>query len=121
MVAESARRTIALLNPVFGKNLLRVGVGVAAPAIEAWYEFGLDSRATEAGWRAVPRDQQMTRKRELKDRVARRHGTIAGVNPEAAASDAHRVCKEIDKFARAFASGFGPLAAAVRSWAPTLE
>ena len=38
------------LRPVPGRPQIQVAVGIAVPAIEAWYRCGLDPHVTEAAW-----------------------------------------------------------------------
>jgi hypothetical protein len=36
------------LSPVIGRPLIRTAVGLAVPAMEAWYQYGVDPHVTEA-------------------------------------------------------------------------
>jgi hypothetical protein len=46
------RQTTKRLRPMHGRERVLRGVGVAVPAIEAWYLCGRDATVTEAAWRA---------------------------------------------------------------------
>lgn len=43
-------RTMATLQPVVGMPELKTAIGMAVPAIEAWYLFGKEGAVSEAAW-----------------------------------------------------------------------
>ena len=45
-----AHSTLQQLSARPGTASLKVAVGLAVPAIEAWYRVGIDATVTEAGW-----------------------------------------------------------------------
>ncbi len=47
---EKMKLTFSQLNPVGGRVTIKAAVGIAVPAIEAWYLCGVDPRASEAAW-----------------------------------------------------------------------
>ncbi|HEX8360383.1 MAG TPA: hypothetical protein VF613_09760, partial [Longimicrobium sp.] len=56
------RRTLrAITNtlaPRIGQAPLKIAVGVAVPAVEAWYVRGVDPHVNEAAWKRALRDRQ---------------------------------------------------------------
>jgi hypothetical protein len=64
------RRTMKNFSPAHGRERLLRGVGVAVPAIEAWYLCGRDPSVSEAAWVAGQETQRQPYSRaELKWRV----------------------------------------------------
>lgn len=64
------RQTTKHFRPANGRNRVLRGVGIAVPAIEAWYLCGRDATVTEAAWvDGQSRDQQPYTRAELKWRV----------------------------------------------------
>lgn len=97
--------------------LLKVAVGIAVPAIEAWYLFSRDASLTESTWRthlgSVPRTQV---RRKLKQKV---YGTEMPTRPiakEAATTAATHLVSNLVSFEQHFPNGFGPLAKTLRTW-----
>lgn len=64
------RQTVKKLPPARGRDRVLRGVGVAVPAIEAWYLSGRDADVTEEAWvRGVERGQPPYTRAQLKHRV----------------------------------------------------
>lgn len=64
------RQTSRKLPPAHGRDRVLRGVGVAAPAIEAWYLCGRDPQVTEAAWiEGQASGRQPYSRAELKFRV----------------------------------------------------
>ncbi len=97
--------------------VLRIAVGIAVPAIEAWYLFSSDASLTESTWRMLlgsgPRADV---RRNLKKRV---YGTEfpsqTGENLKAEQA-AKGLLPNLVSFDRHFPGGFGPLAKTLRTW-----
>jgi hypothetical protein len=111
------RRTSKKLPPAHGRSRVLRCVGVAVPAVEAWYLCGRDDSVTEAAWvngqtnGAVP----YTR-RELKWRV---YGTERPSLPhetERALQEVRRQRGDLRRLEFDFPMGFGLLADDLRSW-----
>lgn len=112
-----ATETSATLRPVATRPALRIGVGLAVPAIEAWLVCGVDPNVSEGAWvRGLRAGRLPYTKSELKaavygsDRAGRAHRTARAVE------EARRLVADIDSLERRFAAGFGALARAVRAW-----
>lgn len=96
---------------------LHTAVGLAVPAVEAWYLCGSDPEVGEAAWRR-DRERELVRytRRDLKQRV---YGTMRPSLPlevRRAEEEARRLARDIHQLERAFPNGFGSLANAVRRW-----
>ncbi|MGH8244111.1 MAG: hypothetical protein ACRETY_12275 [Steroidobacteraceae bacterium] len=104
-------------RPCSHREALRVAIGVAVPAIEAWYLFGKDPRASEASW-AVTRtgDTFLTVKRALKKAVYGSEVPLGELLSVRAAAEATRISSDLAALARFFPGGFAPLAEEVGAW-----
>ncbi len=97
---------------------LKVAIGVAVPAIEAWYRCGLDADASEPGWiekrdagqRASDRVNRLKRRAYMTDRPDRQRRN------QRAVEEARRLAGSLRLLEERFPNGFGALAHAVRSW-----
>ena len=101
-----------------GRPPLQVAIGVAAPAIEAWYLCGRDQRASEVSWIREMREGARPR-----DRVNGMKQTVYGTDrpsleleTEHAVQEAHRIARDTSLLERAFPVGFGLLARAIHAW-----
>ena len=105
------------LRAMPGREPLKFAVGLAVPAIEAWYLCGLQTGVSEGAWQRGLRDSRDPYNRgELKRHV---YGTDRpSLDPETrrAAEEAHRLASCLDVLEDKFPIGFGSLAADVRSW-----
>ncbi|MFA6959787.1 MAG: hypothetical protein WC205_03435 [Opitutaceae bacterium] len=110
------RQTMKKLPPARGRERVLRGVGVAVPAVEAWYLCGLEDSVTEARWLAgqVAQRAPYTR-RELKwrtygtDRPTLQHET------EIALREARRHAHDTRRLENDF-PGFASLAADLKTW-----
>ena len=105
------------LTSVPGRNRLKIAVGVAVPAIEAWYLCGRDRRVGEDVWRsgllsgATPYSTA-----ELKKAVYGTSRPSLAMETEHAAAESLRVAQSIADLERLFPNGFGSLAREIRGW-----
>ena len=111
------RRTTKKLPPSHGRSRLLRCVGVAVPAVEAWYLCGRDNSVNEQAWVSGQQNGRLPyTRRELKWRV---YGTDRPSLPFETARALEEVrrhrgdlrCLEFD-----FPVGFGLLARDLRSW-----
>ncbi|MDB6115253.1 MAG: hypothetical protein JWQ62_2198 [Lacunisphaera sp.] len=111
------RRATKNLPKAHGRERVLRAVGVAVPAIEAWYLCGRDTSVTEAAWvdgRAAGR-LPYTRQ-ELKWRV---YGTERPTLPheiKRAVQEVTRHRGDLRRLENDFPQGFGSLARDLRSW-----
>lgn len=111
------RRVLKNLPPAHGRTRVLRAVGVAVPAMEAWYLCGRDTSVTEAAWT----DGQLSgvmpyTRRELKWRV---YGTDRPSLPhetKRAVQEVSRHRGDIRRLEFDFPQGFGSLARDLRSW-----
>ncbi len=83
------RRTVKKLPPAHGRDRLWRAVGIAVPAIEAWYLCGRDSSVSEANWIAGQASgRQPYSRAELKWRV---YGTDRPTLPQEIRCALHEV------------------------------
>lgn len=117
----AAEKTWATIRPRPERTPLKTAIGLAAPAVEAWYRCGIDPHASEARW---IRDMQAgasapRRIRELKRAV---YGTARPSLPqetESAVREARRLATDLALLENSFPIGFGALARDVRAWSPS--
>ncbi|HET7537757.1 MAG TPA: hypothetical protein VFJ90_14960, partial [Candidatus Didemnitutus sp.] len=110
-------RTDAVPPAAPGKNRVLRAVGLAVPAIEAWYLCGRDTSVTEEAWSQgqVSGRAPYTR-RELKWRV---YGTERPTLPheiKRAVQEVTRHHGDVRRLENDFPHGFGALARDLRSW-----
>jgi len=110
-------RTQNTLSEVPNRLELKVAVGVAVPAVEAWYAWGTIPHVNEAAWtRRLGGEQIPYDKRSLKQSV---YGTIRPsitLETTHAVAAARRLAGDIPGLERDFPGGFGALARELRSW-----
>ncbi len=108
-------RTQAQLRYIAGRLPIKTAIGIAIPAIEAWYRCGIDPHATEAHFFQVfqisPSGLFQVR-RQLKRDV---YGTER-ILAEKAIEEATRLATMLKDLETLFPNGFGPLARDVRNW-----
>lgn len=111
------RRTAKKLPPARGRTRLLRGIGVAVPAIEAWYLCGRDDMVTEARWLdGQSRGQPPYTRRELKQRVYGTDRPSLPLETEQAVAAVRRHGRDLRRLEADFPGGFGLLAADLRGW-----
>lgn len=111
------RQTVKRLPPAHGRTRVLRCVGVAVPAIEAWYLCGRDESVSEAAWlRGQEKGRAPYTRAELKHRV---YGTDRPSLPHAikcALREVQRHRRDVRRLEADFPHGFGALARDLRSW-----
>jgi hypothetical protein len=111
------RRVFKNLPPARGRQRVLRAVGLAVPAVEAWYLCGRDTSITEAAWTdGQARGQAPYTRRELKWRV---YGTERPTLPheiKRAVQEVTRHHGDLRRLENDFPQGFGALARDLRSW-----
>ena len=111
------RRTTKNLPPARGRERVLRGVGVAVPAVEAWYLCGRDDSVGESAWLAAQeRGVPPYTRRELKARV---YGTERPSLPHETKRAVEAVSwfrGDLRRLEADFPGGFGMLAQDLRSW-----
>lgn len=105
------------LRPVPGRSQIKVAVGIAVPAVEAWYRCGLDPHVTEAAWIAgFPPGRFPYTTRSLKEDVYGTSRPSLDLETRHATEEARRLVQDLQLLEQCFPTGFGALARDVRSW-----
>lgn len=105
------------LRPVQGRTRIEVAVGIAVPAVEAWYRCGLDPHVTEAAWIAgLPSGPFPYTTRSLKEDVYETSRPSLDLETRRATEEAQRLAQDLQLLEQCFPTGFGALAREVRSW-----
>lgn len=111
------RRTLKNLPPAHGRTRVLRAVGLAVPAMEAWYLCGRDAAVTEAAWTAGQESGLQPYSRgDLKWRV---YGTVRPSLPfqtRRALQEVSRHHGDVRRLENDFPHGFGALARDLRSW-----
>ncbi len=112
-VGLSLRRVTAVANRV----PLRTALGVAVPAIEAWYRCGIDPHVMEATWSRKLLGESITYdRRSLKVDIYGSHQPSLATETNAAVLAATRLANNIEILEQFFPVGFGCLVYDVRTW-----
>ena len=110
------RQTVKKLPTAAGRGRLLRGVGVAVPAVEAWYLCGRDETVTEAAWVAGQRERRLPYTRaELKQRVYGTDRPSLAFETECALHEVARHARDTRRLEFDF-PGFAALAGELRGW-----
>jgi hypothetical protein len=114
LVADSCRQ----LRPLAGRANLRIALGLAVPAVEAWYRFRLDPAVSEAAWLVgLGRKGKFPyTKAQLKVAVYGTDRPSLERETECATREAERLAQDLGQLEKFFPNGFGPLYREIRSW-----
>lgn len=116
------RQTMKKIPPARGRDRVLRCVGVAVPAVEAWYLCGRDDTVGEAAWVAgQERGSPPYTRRDLKWRV---YGTDRPTLPheiDCALREVQRHRHDARRLEADFPGGFGSLARDLRSWRQTVK
>ena len=105
------------LRPVQGRPQIKVAVGIAVPAVEAWYRCGLDPHVTEAAWIAgLTSGRFPYTTSRLKEDVYGTSRPPLDLETRRATEEARRLVQDLPLLEQCFPTGFGVLAREVRSW-----
>lgn len=100
-----------------GRPGLKVAIGVAVPAIEAWYLVGKEHQVGEAAWRVgVAANRLPFTRPKLKELVFGTTRPSLEQETECAVREARRIIGNIKAIETAFPAGFGLMASEIRSW-----
>jgi len=111
------RQTVKRLPPARGRKRVLRCIGVAVPAIEAWYLCGRDSQVTEAAWLGgQERGRAPYTRAELKVRVYGSDRPSLPLMIDCALREVQRHRRDPRRLEADFPNGFGALARDLRSW-----
>lgn len=112
------RQATKKLPPAHGRGRVLRGIGVAVPAIEAWYLCGREDSVTEQAWLAGQESQRAPyTRRDLKRLVYGTERPDLQLETEAALREARRHARDTRRLEHDF-PGFAALAKDLRSWPP---
>lgn len=110
-------REFSRLSPVLSRGTLNVAIGIAIPAIEAWYRCGLDPHVTEAEWSRKLRGERLTYNKQSLKISAYGPGRISNfARTELAKDAARRLTENLQQLEERFPGGFGNLVRDLRGW-----
>jgi hypothetical protein len=113
-IIDRARRQ---LKPRKALPALKVAIGLAVPAIEAWYLVGKEHQVGEAAWRAgLAAGRPPFTRPQLKELVYGKDRPSLERLRECAVTEARRIISNVRAIEDAFPAGFGLMAQEVRSW-----
>lgn len=112
-VRKILARAQAQLKPRQGRPALKVAVGLAVPAIEAWYLVGKEHQVGEA---ACKDGRARLDRRKLKKLVYGTDRPSLELETQRAVEEARRVSHNLPAIETAFPVGFGLMAREIRSW-----
>lgn len=106
------------LCAVAGRNEMKVAIGLAVPAIEAWYLCGIDPHVSEAAWaRKLQQGERITYTRStLKKSVYGTERPTIEIMKRHATTAATRLVSDLSGIGRLFPEGFGSFVNDVRNW-----
>ena len=105
--------TVNHLPPRPHAAALRTAIGIAVPAVEAWYLFGKDPHVSEAAW--VTGAAGYTRLTLKKSVYGTSRPTLL-LETQVAVTEAQRLTEQLDGLEQHFPAGFGALAEDIRGW-----
>ena len=114
-----AAETMAKVRPRAHMEPLKIALGLAVPAIEAWLLCGLDPHVSEAAWITglkEPPGRMPYSKGGLKRQLYGSSYASLPVMTEAMKTAAERLAHDLTTLERLFPAGFGALANALRNW-----
>jgi hypothetical protein len=110
-------RELRRLTPVVNRVPIKVAVGLAVPAIEAWYLCGIDPHVNEATWvRKLGGERITYDKMSLKQASYGSDRAPNALKTEKATIAAQRLATRLDLLERLFPNGYGPFAQSLRNW-----
>jgi hypothetical protein len=113
----TARTALTRLRALPNRIEMKTALGLAVPAIEAWYRAGLDPHVNEVAWnRKLLGEDVSYDKRSLKRDTYGSHQPSLGIETEAAVAAAHRLTENLKLLEQLFPNGFGSLLHDLRGW-----
>ncbi len=112
------RQTVKRLPPSNGRHRVLRAIGVAVPAVEAWYLCGRDESVSESAWtEGQKHGRQPYSRAELKWRVYGTERPSLQLETQCALDEVSRHAKDLRRLQNDF-PGFSSLVTDLRSWKP---
>lgn len=87
------------------------------PALEAWFQCGLDPHVSEAEWRqGVGSRPGSPARKKLKEAMYGSERLTEELTKKRAVEEAQRLARDLTLLERLFPAGFGSLARDIRGW-----
>lgn len=116
----TGRTTLARLRALPTRTEMKTALGLAVPAIEAWYRAGLDPHVNEVAWtRKLLGEDVSYDKRSLKQDTYGSYQPSLNTETIAAVAAARRLTDNFDLLVELFPNGFGSLIRDLRDWEET--
>lgn len=116
-IRQTVDSVLGQLQPAQGRPQIKVAVGIAVPAVEAWYRCGLDPHVTEAAWIVgLSSNRSPYTTRSLKEDVYGTSHFSLELETRRATKEARRLVQNLPLLEQCFPTGFGALADEVRNW-----
>jgi hypothetical protein len=113
----SVRNALSKLRSLVNRSDLKTALGLAVPAIEAWYRAGVDSHVNEVAWgRKLLGEDVAYDKRSLKNDTYGSYQPSLEMETEAAIASAQRLTENLDLLEQLFPNGFGSLVRDLKGW-----
>ena len=117
-IRQSIAEVRASLKPMAGLPPILTAVGLAVPAIEAWYLCGKHSPLSEAAWvRGMGDGKPPYTRARLKELAYGTDRPSLAMETQCAVEHVRRVVRDLDLLERSFPVGFGCLRRDLESWA----
>lgn len=117
LLRTTVKFELTKLHPVPNKTIMKSGLGLAVPAIEAWYRCGLDPHVTEFEWARKLQGERLTYdKRSLKVSAYGSDPSPNLLRTEVARQAAQRLATNLEQLEQRFPNGFGALLRDLRDW-----
>jgi hypothetical protein len=114
---ELAQRCREQLKRVPGRIPLKIAIGVAAPAIEAWWLCKSNPHISEAAWeKGLIEKREPYSKLELKRQLYCSDYSSLELMTQKMSEAAQVITADLSAIEQAFPDGFGTLARELRSW-----
>jgi hypothetical protein len=105
------------LRPVPYRNDLKLAIGVAVPAIEAWYQCGVNRQVSELAWTRKLQGQPCSyTRRSLKQAAYGTDRPSIEIETSYALQAATRLAGDLALLMQLFPAGFGALIRDVQAW-----
>ncbi|HMG73523.1 MAG TPA: hypothetical protein VK582_08480 [Pyrinomonadaceae bacterium] len=114
---ETVQVELSRLRPLPNRTDLKMALGLAVPAIEAWYRAGLDPHVNEVAWnRKLLGEDVSYDRRSLKKDTYGSYQPSLGTETTAAVAAAQRLTENLELLEQLFPNGFGSLICDLRAW-----
>ena len=112
-----ATETLRQVRPRSSQPALKIALGLAVPAIEAWLLCGVNTQVSEATWiNGRNQNQSPYSTSGLKEQLYGTSHPSLAMAAETMKREAARVSQKLSTIEKVFPQGFGSLAADIRSW-----